>query len=200
MKPTFFRDAAAFHQWLAQHHDARAELLVGFHRKGTGKPSITYPEALDEALCFGWIDGVRRRLDDTSYTIRFSPRRPKSIWSHVNIARVGVLTADGRMQPAGLAAFARRDESKSDLYTYEARSRGFDEKQERLLRAEPRAWRFFQSQSPWFQRNVSFWVMSAKREETRERRMASLLEDMRNERIPAPLARLMTGKPGRARE
>ena len=177
MKPRFFRNATAFRRWLDAHHDDRNELVVGFHRVGSGRPSITYPEALDEALCFGWIDGVRRTLDETSYTIRFSPRRPKSIWSRVNIARVGVLTGEGRMRPSGVAAFERRDESKSDLYSYEARSRGFDEKTEQLLRADPRAWAFFQAQSPWFQRNVSFWVMSAKREETRARRIATLIAD-----------------------
>ena len=200
VKPTFFRDAAAFHRWLEKHHASRDELIVGFHRKASGKPSITYPEALDEALCFGWIDGVRRTLDETSYSIRFTPRRPKSIWSRVNIARVGVLTAEGRMQPPGIAAFERRDETKSDLYSYEARSRGFDEKTERLLRAEPRAWAFFQAQSPWFQRNASFWVMSAKREETRARRLGSLIEDLRHERIPAALARPSGSKARRARE
>ena len=200
MKPTFFRDAAAFHRWLEKNHDSSHELIVGFHRKGSGKPSVTYPEALDEALCFGWIDGVRRRLDDTSYTVRFTPRREQSNWSWVNIARVGVLTAAGRMQPAGSAAFERRDETKSDLYSREARSRGFDEKTERRVRADPRAWAFFQAQSPWFQRNVSFWVMSAKREETRARRLASLIEDLRNERIPAALARPSGSKARRARE
>jgi uncharacterized protein YdeI (YjbR/CyaY-like superfamily) len=200
VKPTFFRNAAAFRRWLEAHHDGRDELVVGFHRMGSGKPGITYPEALDEALCFGWIDGVRRTLDGTSYTIRFTPRRPRSIWSRVNIERVGVLAGEGRMRPAGIAAFERRDETKTDLYSYEARSRGFDEKTEQLVRADPRAWAFFRAQSPWFQRNVSFWVMSAKREETRMRRLASLIEDMRNERIPPALARPSAGKGGRARE
>jgi uncharacterized protein YdeI (YjbR/CyaY-like superfamily) len=198
VKPTFFRDAARFRQWLAAHHDTKAELLVGFYRKDSGKPSITYPEALDEALCHGWIDGVRKKLDDTSYTIRFTPRRPTSNWSRVNTDRVAVLTAAEKMHPAGLAAFARRDEARTESYASEARSRGFDVASEHQIRADARAWAFLQAQSPWFQRNVAFWVTSAKREETRARRLALLIEYLRNETAPPGLAR-PPRKPGRAR-
>jgi uncharacterized protein YdeI (YjbR/CyaY-like superfamily) len=199
VKPTFFRDAAGFREWLSRHHDSERELLVGFRRKASGRPSITYPEALDEALCFGWIDGVRKRFDDSSYTIRFTPRRPNSNWSRVNIARVAVLTDAGRMEPSGLDAFARRDEAKSDgAYSYEARTRGFDEGAERRLRADSRAWAFFQDQPAGLQRLAIHWVMSAKREETRERRLASLIEHLRRETLPPGFMR-PARKTGRAR-
>ena len=197
VKPTFFRDAPAFRQWLATHHATEPELLVGFHRKGSEKPSITYPEALDEALCVGWIDGVRKRVDESSYTIRFTPRRPKSAWSRVNIERVSALTAAGRMQPSGLDAFQRRDERKYEAY-YDARTRQFDEASERALRADPRAWTFLQRQSPWFQRGAAFWIASAKREETRARRLASLIAHLREETIPPALV-LPGRKPPRKR-
>jgi uncharacterized protein YdeI (YjbR/CyaY-like superfamily) len=187
VKPKFFRDAAAFRTWLSTHHDTASELLVGFHRVDTGKPSITYPEALDEALCLGWIDGIRKRFDESSYTVRFTPRRPKSNWSRVNIDRVAVLTGAGRMLPSGVEAFKRRDEAKSNAL-HEARARGLDEASEAQLRAEPRAWAFFQAQSAWFQRNAGFWVASAKREDTRARRLARLIDHMRNERTLPELA------------
>jgi uncharacterized protein YdeI (YjbR/CyaY-like superfamily) len=186
VKPTFFRDAAAFRRWLAKHHATETELLVGFHRKGSGQPSITYPEALDEALCVGWIDGVRKRFDDSSYTIRFTPRRPKSAWSRVNIERVEALTATGRMQPAGLDAFQRRDETKYEAY-YDPRTREFDEVTERAIRADRRAWEFLQEQSAWFRGGAAFWISSAKREETRARRLASLIAHLREGRIPPAL-------------
>lgn len=186
MKPTFFRDAAAFRQWLARHHDTRTELLVGFHKKDSGKPSITYPEALDEALCVGWIDGVRKRVDESSYTIRFSPRRAKSAWSRVNIQRVEALTAAGRMHPSGLDAFARRDETKYKAY-YDPAARRLAEASEKAIRADRRAWTFFQAQSAWFRGGAAFWLSSAKREETRARRLATLIEHLREERIPPAL-------------
>ena len=197
MKPTFFKDASSFRQWLTTHHDSATELLMGFYKKASGKPSITYQEALDEALCFGWIDGVRKRVDEASYTIRFTPRRPKSAWSRVNIARVDTLSKAGLMQPPGVDAFERRDETKYDSY-YDARNREFDEASERAIRADRRAWAFLQAQSAWFRGGAAFWVMSAKREETRARRLASLIEHLREERIPPALA-LPGRKPARAR-
>jgi uncharacterized protein YdeI (YjbR/CyaY-like superfamily) len=189
VKPTYFRDGAEFRRWLATHHDSAAELLLGFHKVKSAKRGITYQQALDEALCFGWIDGVRRSVDDSRYTIRFTPRRPKSNWSRVNVDRVGVLTTAGRMHSAGLDAFRRRDESKDDSYSYEVRSRPFDAESERQIRAEPRAWEFLQAQSAWFKRNAAFWVASAKREETRARRLESLIDHMRRGMMPPGFAR-----------
>ena len=197
VKPKFFRKAAGFREWLSKHHADTSELLVGFHRKETGKPSITYPEALDEALCFGWIDGVRKSLDDSSYTIRFTPRRPRSHWSQVNINRVGVLSEEGRMHQSGVDAFGRRDEKRTALYSYEARSRPFDPEAEQAVRAVPRAWAFYQAQTPWFQRNAAFWVASAKRPETRAKRIASLIEHMREGRIPPQFVRPTGTRPSR---
>ena len=179
MKPTFFATPGAFRKWFEQNHDTARELLVGFYKKGSGKPSITWPESVDEALCFGWIDGIRRRIDEESYSIRFTPRRARSIWSNVNTKRVAVLTKEGRMHPAGLAAFKKRDAKRSGIYAFEQR-----EKAQHLsaaymakLKANKKAWAFFQSQSPYYQRMASLFVMSAKKEETRLRRLAALLED-----------------------
>ena len=175
-KPIYFASAMEFRKWLAVHHAAEKELLVGFHRKGSGKPSLTWPESVDEALCFGWIDGVRKRVDQTRYTIRFSPRRKTSIWSAINIARVEALKGEGRMAPAGLAAFARRDEKRSAIYSYENRPRELAPEYRRLLKRDKAAWEFFESQPPSYRRLCAFWVMSAKKEETRQKRLARLLE------------------------
>ncbi len=177
MNPTFFKGPAAFRRWLGQHHATAGELWVGLVKKHAGKTGITYSEALDEALCFGWIDGVRKRIDDLRWAIRFTPRKPSSIWSHINIRRVGELTALGLMRPAGLAAFRRRDEKKSRLYSYEniKRGRRLNAAYEKKLRANKRAWVFFQAQAPWYRRTAQFWVMTAKQEETRLRRLAALI-------------------------
>jgi uncharacterized protein YdeI (YjbR/CyaY-like superfamily) len=178
MTPTFFATPAKFRAWLAKHHGTSDELWVGFHKKGTGKPSITWPESVDEALCVGWIDGVRKRIDDESYMIRFTPRRPDSTWSAVNVARVAELTRLGRMRPAGLAAFERRREDRTAVYTYEqpAADVAFDAAAERTFRASRKAWAFFEAQPPGYRKLMTRWVMSAKREETRMRRLASLIE------------------------
>ena len=179
MKPTFFAKPADFRTWLEKNHDKVAELLVGFYKKGSGKPSITWPESVDEALCFGWIDGVRRRIDDESYSIRFTPRRPRSIWSNVNTRRVAELTKQGRMHRAGLEAFEARDAKRSGIYSFEQRERNqkLDAAHEAKLRANRKAWAFFQAQPPGYQRLASLWVMSAKKEETRLRRLAVLIDD-----------------------
>lgn len=176
-KPTFFPTPAAFRAWLAQHHERSTELLVGFHKVGTGTPSITWPESVDEALCFGWIDGVRKRIDDERYTIRFTPRKPRSTWSAVNVARVAELTREGRMQPAGLAAFARRAEERTAIYAHErTKDAELGPADERAFRANAAAWAFFQAQAPSYRRTVIHWVVSAKRDETRRRRLAKLIE------------------------
>ena len=178
MKPVFFATPADFRRWLKKHHKSTAELLVGFRKKGSGRPSITWPESVDEALCFGWIDGVRRSLDDESYTIRFTPRRPGSNWSLINIRKAEALIRDGRMEPAGLEAFKGRDEAKSGVYSFEQRENAkLDRKAEATFKANRAAWKFFQAQPPGYRKIAAFYVMSAKREETRERRLQKLIAD-----------------------
>jgi uncharacterized protein YdeI (YjbR/CyaY-like superfamily) len=176
MKPAFFQSAADFRDWLAQHHADARELLMGFYRKESGRGGITYPEALDEALSFGWIDGVRKRIDAESYTIRFTPRKPGSIWSAVNIQRVGELTARGLMKPPGLRVYAERDERKSRQYSYEREQAQLDPALDAALRANRKASSFFDAQPPGYRKTATFWVMSAKQEDTRARRLAHLIE------------------------
>ena len=176
MKPRFFRTQSDFRNWLEKNHVKKQELFVGFYKKNSGKPSITYPEALDEALCFGWIDGVRKSISDDAYTNRFSPRKPGSNWSNVNVRHVERLTKLGRMAPAGLAAYALRDPKKTGVYSFENSSREFSPAFKKLFRANKLAWQFFEQQPPSFRRMSIHWVMSAKQEETRKRRLAQLIE------------------------
>jgi len=177
MKPTFFARPSEFRSWLAKHHKTASELVVGFYKKDGGKSSITWPESVDEALCVGWIDGVRKSLGAEAYTIRFTPRRKGSIWSAVNIRRAHELTKAGLMRPAGLAAFALRDEKKSAIYSYEQRKRTeFDPVYEKKFRANKKAWAFFETQPPWYQRAVRYAVMSAKNEATRLRRLQRVID------------------------
>ena len=154
-------------------------MLVGFHKKGSGRPSITWPQSVDQALCFGWIDGVRRSASTTtSYSIRFTPRKARSTWSAINVRRVGELTAQGLMHPAGVAAFARRSDEKTAIYAYEQRRAAqLDPEQERRFRADAQAWDWFQAQAPSYRRTATYWVVSAKRQETRERRLERLISD-----------------------
>ena len=174
----FFATSAAFRKWLVANHAKAQELWVGFYKKESGRPSITWPQSVDEALCVGWIDGIRKRLDDESYVIRFTPRKAQSTWSAVNIARVAELTREGRMQSAGRAAFDRRSDAKSAIYAYEQReTAAFDEEAERQFRANAKAWEFFRSQPPWYRRTATYKVISAKRAETRQRRLATLIAD-----------------------
>jgi uncharacterized protein YdeI (YjbR/CyaY-like superfamily) len=178
MEPTFFETPAELRAWLDRHHESETELWVGFHRKASGRPSITWPEAVDEALCVGWIDGVRKSVDEQSYKIRFTPRKPASNWSSVNIGRVAELTAQGRMRPAGVAAFERRSEARSGIYSYEQQKEArLDPAQEREFRAHPEAWSFFQAQPQGYRRTATWWVVSAKREATRVKRLATLIDD-----------------------
>ncbi|HEX2202119.1 MAG TPA: YdeI/OmpD-associated family protein [Longimicrobium sp.] len=177
MDATFFDTQDELRRWLEENHAAAAELYVGFYKKGSGKTGITYAQALDEALCFGWIDGVRKRIDDARFTIRFTPRKRGSTWSEVNVKRAGELEAEGRMTPAGLAAFRARDEKKTAAYSYEARERPLDPALEERFRANADAWDFFQAQPPYYRRTAQWFVMSAKREETRLRRLARLIDD-----------------------
>lgn len=174
---TFFETPADFRAWLEANHDKVRELLVGFHKKGSGRPSITWPESVDQALCFGWIDGVRRRIDEDSYSIRFTPRKKNSTWSAVNIGRVAELTKLGLMRPAGLRAFQLRREDRSAIYAYENDPRILDAAFEKRFRSNRKAWKFFNEQPPSYRRVAIHWVMSAKKEETRARRLSTLIDD-----------------------
>jgi uncharacterized protein YdeI (YjbR/CyaY-like superfamily) len=174
--PRFFATPAAFRKWLDANHATAGELLVGFYKVGTGRPSITWPESVDEALCVGWIDGVRKRVDDDSYTIRFTPRKAGSIWSAVNIAKMAELIRQGRVRPAGLKAFAARSAAKSGVYAYEQRaSVALDEASDALFRADAAAWADWQARPAWYRKTATWWVVSAKKEETRRKRLAILI-------------------------
>ena len=187
-QPRFFATPKEFRGWLDEHHSDERELLVGFYKKGSGKPSITWPEAVDEALCFGWIDGVRRSVDDESYSVRFTPRKPRSTWSAVNIARAKELKRLGRMTPAGLDAFEARTDDQSAIYAYEQRHAAtLDPEHERELRANEQAWNFFQSQPPSYRKAAVWWIVSAKKDETRRKRLATLIDDSAAGRRIAPL-------------
>jgi uncharacterized protein YdeI (YjbR/CyaY-like superfamily) len=176
-EPKFFATPAAFRKWLDQNHDKADELWVGFRKKGTGKPSITWPESVDQALCFGWIDGIRKSIDTENYKIRFTPRRPGSIWSAVNRKRVEELIKDGLMQPAGAKAWAGRDPSKFYHYSFEQPHVEFEGALLKQLRANQKAFEFFQAQPPYYRKQLTRWVISAKQEETRNKRMAALIRD-----------------------
>ncbi len=176
--PRFFATPAAFRAWLKKHHATEKVLWVGFHRKASGRPSITWPESVDEALCVGWIDGLRKGIDETSYMIRFTPRKRTSAWSIVNLGRVAELTRQGRMQPAGAAAFENRIEAKSGIYSYEQRKNAaLDEASVRRFRQNPQAWKFFQAQPQSYRKVAAWWVISAKREATRQKRLATLIAE-----------------------
>jgi uncharacterized protein YdeI (YjbR/CyaY-like superfamily) len=183
--PRFFPTPADFRAWLDANHERATELLVGFHKKDSGLPSITWPESVDEALCYGWIDGVRRSLGETSYTIRFTPRKKRSIWSNVNVAKVEALIEQGRMMPAGLAAYALRDPARSGIYAFEKETASLDAESERQFRRDRKAWSFFQKQAPSYRQVVIHYVTSARKPETRARRLAALIEHSAlGERIP----------------
>lgn len=190
MTAMFFATGAEFRAWLEQHHGAETELLVGYWKKRTGRPSMTWQESVDEALCFGWIDGVRRGIDVDSYSIRFTPRQERSTWSVVNIKRAGELIAQGRMTPAGLAAFEARTDDRSAIYSYEQRKAAeLDAVQRARFEAEPKAWAWFQAAAPSYRRTAIYWVTSAKKPETRERRLATLIADSAAGRKVGPLRR-----------
>ena len=183
-KPKFFSTPAQFRAWLEKNHAVADELEIGFHRKGSGLKSITYAEALDEALCFGWIDGVRRKLNETSYQQRFTPRRARSIWSLVNVKHVERLKKAGRMHAAGLAAFEQRDPKRTGIYAFENAPRELSAEYEKEFRKQKGAWEYFQTYPPYLKKTDSYWVTSAKKEETRSKRLQLLIESCaRGERI-----------------
>jgi uncharacterized protein YdeI (YjbR/CyaY-like superfamily) len=177
VRPTFFRTPDAFRRWLERHHAAKTELWVGFYKAASGRGGLTYTDALDEALCFGWIDGVRKRLDAEAFVQRFSPRTAKSYWSAVNTTRVLALKKAGRMHAAGLAAFERRDRATSGRYSFERAGAALPPADEKRFRANRKAWAYFEAEAPWYRRVVAHWVTSAKREETRQRRLDRLIAD-----------------------
>jgi uncharacterized protein YdeI (YjbR/CyaY-like superfamily) len=177
MDATYFRSPAEFRTWLKRHHAKEKELWVGYYKKDSGKPSMTWPESVDEALCFGWIDGIRKRVDDTRYVIRFSPRKARSVWSAVNIKRAAALKEEGRMQPAGLAAFELRQENRSGIYSYEQRQDQLPEPYAAILKRNKAAWTFFQSRTPGYRKTIGWWIVSAKKEETRLKRLETLIAD-----------------------
>ncbi len=175
VEPIFFRTPAELRRWLRKNHASASELEIGFYKKSAGERGITYQEALDEALCFGWIDGVRHGIDATRYTTRFTPRKSKSFWSLVNIKRMNELIAARRAQPAGIQAFERRDEDSSKRYSYERETAALDDESERTFRADRDSWEFFRSQAPSYQRAAAWWVVAGKRPETRRRRLEALI-------------------------
>ena len=175
MTPTFFRTPADLRTWFRKNHATAAELWIGFYKVGTGKPSITWPESVDEALCCGWIDGIRKTVDEHSYKIRFTPRRPRSVWSAVNIKRVRALSDEKRMLPAGRKAFAARRENKSGIYSYEQRPQDLVEPYLSQMKKNKAAWTFFAAQPPSYRKVMTWFILSAKREETRLQRLEKLI-------------------------
>lgn len=184
-QPVYFTTAGEFRRWLAKHHASESVLLVGFHRRATGTPSITYPEALDEALCFGWIDGVRRTVDEDRYTIRFTPRKNDSYWSIVNTAKAEALIAQGRMHGSGLKVFQSRDAARTGEYEYEREAATMTPAMRRTFRANAKAWKYYASEAPWYRRVTTWYVVGAKRPETRAARLATLIAcSAKGERLP----------------
>lgn len=177
MKVTHFRTAAALRRWLQKNHAQATELWIGFYKKGVEQPGASYKEAVDLALCFGWIDGIRKTVDEQSYVNRFTPRKPRSYWSQINIKRFQDLDALGHVAPAGKAAFERRDDAGSNRYSFENKPGELEPADEKAFRRNRAAWTFFEQQPPFYRRLAIFWVTSAKREETRRRRLATLIDD-----------------------
>lgn len=185
-RPKFFATPEAFRAWLDAHHERETECLVGFYKKDSGRASITWPESVDEALSFGWIDGKRKTIDEISYTIRFTPRKARSNWSAVNVKRMAVLITEGRVRPMGLAAFEKRAAERTGIYAYENRkSAVLDPEAEREFRRNKKAWAYFEAEAPSYRQQAMWWVITAKREETRRSRLATLIDDSAHgRRIP----------------
>lgn len=180
---TFFETAGQFAAWLEKHGGSKAELVVGYYKRGSRRPSMTWAESVDAALCFGWIDGVRKRIDEHSYQIRFTPRKATSIWSRINIERVRILKREGKMREAGLKAYMHRREDKSRIYSYEQQKTAALERADELrFKKSKAAWKFFEAQPPGYRRLVIWRIVSAKRAETRERRLADLIKASQEQR------------------
>jgi uncharacterized protein YdeI (YjbR/CyaY-like superfamily) len=188
MDAVFFSSAADLRAWFEKHHDGEPELILGYWKKGTGKPTVTHPQAIEQALCFGWIDSIGRRIDEERYQVRFTPRRKGSVWSAVNVAAVARLTEQGLMHPAGLRAFEGRRPDRTATYSYEQPADAvLEPAQEARLKDDPPAWEWFSAQSPSYRRAAVHWVTSAKRPETRERRLSQLIADSAAGRRVPPL-------------
>jgi uncharacterized protein YdeI (YjbR/CyaY-like superfamily) len=190
----FFKSSSDFRKWLEANHASAPELWVGFYKKTSGRSSITWPESVDQALCFGWIDGIRKSIDHISYKIRFTPRKSTSVWSTVNVKRALALTNQGLMHPKGLEAFEKRKDNRSGIYSYEQRTDAMPEPYAQKLRANKAAWDFFQTQVPSYRKVVSWWVVSAKKEETRQKRLDKLIEDSAQGRTIDQYTRLQKSK------
>lgn len=185
MQPTFFPTTEDFRKWLEENHAGESELWVGFYKKATQIPSITWPQSVEEALCYGWIDGLRKSIDEKSYKIRFTPRRPNSHWSQVNLKMVDELIKNGKMQPAGLKIYQERNPAKEQLFSYEREMAQLKEPYIEQIKAQPKAWAFFQSLPPGYKKQTVHWVMAAKREATRQKRLKILIESAaESKRIP----------------
>lgn len=189
MKIKFFKSPADLRKWFEANHTNEVELWVGFYKKDSGKPSVTWPESVDQALCFGWIDGIRKGIDDISYMIRFTPRKPRSIWSAVNIRRAGELIKLDLMHPRGVAAYDAREENRSGIYSYEQRSVDLPDQYAKQLMRAKNAWEYYQTQPPSYRKAVNWWVLSPKTEETRLRRLNKLIEDSANGQTVAQFTR-----------
>ncbi len=186
--PTFFKTPAYWRKWLEKNHDKKTELWVGFYKTGSGRPSITWPQSVDEALCFGWIDAVRKGIDDESYMIRFTRRKPGSIWSQVNLKKMEELIAKRLMQPAGLAIFNARDTKKTNRYSFEQEKVELSKAYEKKIKANKKAWKYFQSQPSSYRKPATHWVMSAKQEATQLKRLETLIIDCEAGRKIKPLS------------
>jgi uncharacterized protein YdeI (YjbR/CyaY-like superfamily) len=190
----FFKSSSDFRKWLEANHASAPELWVGFYKKTSGRSSITWPESVDQALCFGWIDGIRKSIDEISYKIRFTPRKSTSVWSTVNVKRALALTNQCLMHRKGLEAFEKRKDNRSGIYSYEQRTDAMPEPYAQKLRANKAAWDFFQTQVPSYRKVVSWWVVSAKKEETRQKRLDKLIEDSAQGRTIDQYTRLQKSK------
>jgi uncharacterized protein YdeI (YjbR/CyaY-like superfamily) len=177
MEVVFFTDQFEFRQWLEENHQKEKELVAGFYRKSTGKPTMTWPESVDQALCFGWIDGIRRKIDDESYCIRFTPRNPSSTWSALNVKKAIELIKKGLMQPAGLSLFMNRKEEKTAIYSYENKPEALPDYMQEKFKQSKEAWDFFSAQPPSYRRTVYFWILSAKRKETQLARLEKIIRE-----------------------
>ncbi len=175
MKPIFFLSQLEFRKWLKKYHKKETELLVGYYKVGSGKPSMTWSQSVDEALCFGWIDGIRKSIDGESYSIRFTPRNVTSIWSTINIKKVKELTRQGLMHPAGLEVYRNRKKEKSGVYSFESGSKKFSKKFERKFKANKKGWDFFTKQAPSYKKMIIHWIMSAKQEKTQLSRFEKIM-------------------------
>ena len=180
MEPIFFPHTTQFRKWLEENHQSAREVLIGYYKINTGKPTMTWSDSVDVALCFGWIDGIRRSIDEESYCNRFTPRKPRSNWSKVNIEKAERLIKEGKMQPAGLAAFNKRTVERSELYSYENQPEKLSEEMEAIFRQHPHAWEFFMAQAPSYKKIRIYWVMSAKQQATQQSRLAKLIKASEN--------------------